>query len=404
MRVLHLTTSTLGGAGLAAARLSDEMNLAGIESHIYSRENWNQFNASIFNNRILTIFTKIVTFLSQKNTIKKFTMTTPVSIGVLDRRVVLKLQPEVVHIHNWYNFLSHDDIDWIVKNFPTVFTLHDQRLMSGGCHYSFDCTKFTESCSSCPAVQLGKRLVSSSKEELNRTFANQKNNYALIGPSNWILTEALKTPLGRNAKEICHIPNVMESALTKLDATPRQINHRRVKLLFIAADCNAYSKGLDILLRALPENGKIKNSEVTYELNIIGDSSGVSVKINPNSNYLGKKSPKEIQEYLLSNDILIVPSRYDNSPSVITEGQLSCTVVLASDVGGNPELLNMNPEFIFRLNEGDINKKILDLTTNPILEETLILNRSIALTRSNPAEVIKEHIRLYETMINNDRG
>ena len=402
MRVLHLTTSSLGGAGLAATRLSDEMNKAGIESIIYSRENWHEFKASIFNNRIRAIFTKLNTLLSQINTVKRFTMTTPVSIGVLDRKVLLHLQPEVVHIHNWYNFLSHDDMNWIIENFPTVFTLHDQRLMTGGCHYSFDCPEFTNSCRSCPAVHIGKKLVFSSKEELNRIFANHSNNYALIGPSNWIITQALKTPLGKNAKEISHIPNVMESSLAKLDTRPKQINRNVIKLLFIAADCNAYSKGLDVLLEALPQNGKIKNSNVCYELNIVGDFSWALVNGNPNAKYLGKKSPLEIQELLLSSDILLVPSRYDNSPSVITEGQLSCTAVLASDVGGNSELLNMSPEFLFSLNVNDINQKILDLVTNSNLREILILNRSIALTRCNPSDVLKKHVLLYEKMKNRE--
>jgi len=74
---------------------------------------------------------------------------------------------------------------------------------------------------------------------------------------------------------------------------------------------------------------------------------------------IGKKTREEIIEKLTEVDCLIVPSLcYENSPTVIYEAKHFDLPIIASDLGGIPELLTTN-DFLFEpKNEDDLINKI----------------------------------------------
>ena len=54
---------------------------------------------------------------------------------------------------------------------PIVITLHDQRLLTGGCHYTTTCQGFMSDCSNCPKVSpLGKKIVKHTKVSMNNSI------------------------------------------------------------------------------------------------------------------------------------------------------------------------------------------------------------------------------------------
>lgn len=65
---------------------------------------------------------------------------------------VNRLEPDIVNLHWICN--SYIQIETLAKfNKPLVWTLHDMWPFTGGCHYSGDCDRYTNSCGACP--QLG---------------------------------------------------------------------------------------------------------------------------------------------------------------------------------------------------------------------------------------------------------
>ena len=49
----------------------------------------------------------------------------------------------IFHIHNWFNLINLMELRKLLDlGYGVVFTLHDQRLFTGGCHYSLNCSKF----------------------------------------------------------------------------------------------------------------------------------------------------------------------------------------------------------------------------------------------------------------------
>lgn len=100
----------------------------------------------------------------------------------------------VVHIHNWFNLTSLRQLRKIIEiGIPVVITLHDQRLITGGCHASLDCRQFENGCKKCPKVSrlLHSRVRKNSKD-LHKLFNNCYDNLKLTTPSKFMVTQASK--------------------------------------------------------------------------------------------------------------------------------------------------------------------------------------------------------------------
>lgn len=99
-------------------------------------------------------------------------------------------------------------------------------------------------------------------------------------------------------------------------------------------------KGILFLIKTLNEL-RITN----YELWVIGAGSALKLakelaKDNPHIKFLGHQPKEKIQEYLKQADYTIVPSLcYEASPTVIFESLSAGVPVIASNLGGIPELI-----------------------------------------------------------------
>jgi hypothetical protein len=140
MKVLHLTTSLNGGAGLAAVRVHNALNLVGIESTILSQSN---FTGSYKLGLLNKFKSSTNTFVQSRFIQKSRDLVTPLSVNTLDVKSKFLDLADVIHVHSYYNLLSKASLkDLVSASKPVFFTLHDQRLFTGGCHYSRTCNNF----------------------------------------------------------------------------------------------------------------------------------------------------------------------------------------------------------------------------------------------------------------------
>jgi hypothetical protein len=165
--IVHLSTGHAGGAGLAARRLNEALNSNGILSRFMAIEKTGFFaganEVEIKRHGIQKITsavnTRIQNHVNQRVSVTlssaKATNLGNILSGLDERNTILQ-------VHNWFNLLSFQDLRTIASSkFRVVFTMHDQRLFTGGCHYSFDCRGYETSCSNCPLVSaLGRIKVS----------------------------------------------------------------------------------------------------------------------------------------------------------------------------------------------------------------------------------------------------
>ena len=110
-----------------------------------------------------------------------------------------------------------------------------------------------------------------------------------------------------------------------------------------------YHKGQDVLIKAskILWNKNINNFEVVFMGNSTNDKNGILKIINKLSKnypikYLSERNPNEAMQYISACDILILPSRTEAMPRVILEAMSLKKIIIASNVGGVPELISNN--------------------------------------------------------------
>ena len=264
---------------------------------------------------------------TKKNTKKRYGIVTTKSLNVLKDSRIWQANPDVINFHNIYNFTNFKNISKLSANYPIVFTLHDMRILTGGCHYSLGCKNYLQNCENCPAVFAFKKYVSKEFKIQKSTFLKMKN-IAIVTPSKWLLNEVENSYLADIANQINYIPNVSEIETTNYQ---KEINPI-LQIVFIADDISEEKKGLRYLIKAL------ETVNFKYELHIIGAGLVPSNRLGSNINLHGKKNRLFINRLLRESDLLVVPSIQDNFPNVILEGVTQGIAILATNVGGMSDL------------------------------------------------------------------
>ncbi|GHF36023.1 glycosyltransferase involved in cell wall biosynthesis [Deinococcus metalli] len=126
----------------------------------------------------------------------------------LVHRTVNAMQPDVVNLH-WVNegFVTPENVRRI--HAPVVWTLRDVWPMTGGCHYTRGCERFTATCGQCPVLR------SSVENDLSRRVWHRKARafhgrpLTFVALSEWIAREARRSALLREHETIV-IPNALD--------------------------------------------------------------------------------------------------------------------------------------------------------------------------------------------------
>ena len=339
MRIVHLSTSSSGGAGIAASRLSSLLAKDGVETKLITRDsaakspNWLSNSASKTAGKLVTQYQKWISISGRD-------LVTPLSVGQLSLGEIYEFNPDVVHIHNWYNHLSISDLKILGERFPLVFTLHDERLLTGGCHMTLGCNQFLTGCVNCPAVSRNKSLIASKKEELSHIL-QRIPKYGVITPSVWLLNQAVKSRVAGGTRPIQVIPNVISSgeSVTKKQYKSEALHN--LKLLFVAADLSAHVKDLRLALAAIANYVSDDLTDLIVELHVVGNNfpAGLENQTGFKLNRHGYMSEIALSNLMLEMDALLITSRSENSPNIIAEAQFRGLLVIARESGGIAELI-----------------------------------------------------------------
>jgi len=169
----------------------------------------------------------------------------------------------------------------------------------------------------------------------------------VISPSEWLMQMHLKQGFFEKAKTVV-LQNPTASCHSR-DSRLRGNDNREFIFLFVGQV--EKHKGVEMLIKSFQQ---LDNN---YILKIVGDGKiskkeqGTALFAQNKIEFLGKKNPAEVQELMQKADCLVVPSLcYENQPTVIFEAQQNNLPVIASDIGGIPELLD--EKFLFKA--GDV--------------------------------------------------
>ena len=335
MKILHLSTSSTGGAGRAAFRMNaalrgqnQDSSIIYLGGHLTNNQVGEySIPRGPFKKGISSALTVLQSSIIQSGT----DPVTPISLNALGLNRVMDLKPDVIHIHNFYNLMNFPSIVLLASKVKVVVTLHDQRIFTAGCHYSHDCFGYRSNCVSCPQMRSPFQNRASRLFEKNmKNLSLDHNALTLVSPSEWLLSKARENVAFANFQGY-----VIRNPIPEPKSDPINPNQdNRLRIGFCSDKLNNPLKGLSVLLNALP---RLKRGHV---LRLIGSTLG-EFKIPQGINFelISPTTDKDLSSALSNLDVLVVPSLEDNSPNVIGEALMCGTKVIGSDIGGIGELM-----------------------------------------------------------------
>lgn len=284
--------------------------------------------------------------------------------------------PDIVHFHHFLGISVSPLHACFEQNIPAIVTLHDEWILCEQLHYLQPDGGFcsgpetTEKCTQCYINRHPEFQSTKFVESIFQSFSHRQEYLSealkwintLIVPSLFLKNELIKHNFMH--PKILHMP----LGLHPFSTIPYKPLPNIIRLTYIG-NIN-FTKGFDVLIKAfnfinsnnveLNIYGKVQDE--TYFYNVMSlNMKPYQVKIH------GQYEPAELPEILSKTDLAIIPSRSENYPFVVRECLHAGVPVIASNVGGIPEIIkNGENGLLFESgNFQDLASKIMLLIMNP---------------------------------------
>ncbi len=355
MRVVIINTSErIGGAAIAASRLTEALKNSGIKAKMLVRDKQTDHVGVV---ALKKSWRKIWQFVWERLIIWKanhFKRGNLFAVDIANTGTDVTSLPEfrqadVIHLH-WINqgMLSLKDIRKIVESGkPIVWTMHDMWPITGICHHAESCTRYTEQCHTCPLLHKGH------KNDLSyRVFNRKKNiyrnaNLTFIACSRWLEGLARQSVLTQGHL-VTNIPNPLNTnlfrPLDKLQARQKfSLPTDKKLLLFSSMKTTDKRKGISYLVEACLLLQK-QYPDFVRQLGVVvvGKASQENESLFPFPVYCLDyvKKEKELAEIYNATDLFVTPSLMENLPNTIVEA-MSCGIpCVGFNIGGIPQMID----------------------------------------------------------------
>lgn len=284
------------------------------------------------------------------------------------RKYIKNFAPDIIFVHNMFSspitqyrtlkgFRAYQTVHDYSAVCPTIWCIDDNGNVCGG-YCSENCLK--------KCKYRGSKLILFYKLCFAKKIEKLRKKYIakLISPSEK-LCEYLRK-FGYNSVCLNNPISDIPAALSVKSIS----NTKR----YIYAGAISERKGIFEFLNVFSEYSKNKDAA----LKIYGNASAEALdklnsfaeKSNGKIQYGGKLSNTEIRNEILNSDYMVVPSKWmENYPTVVLEAMLLGTVVIGSDRGGIPEMLENNCGYVYKFGDTQSLISILDFTYNLDVEK-----------------------------------
>jgi glycosyltransferase involved in cell wall biosynthesis len=254
-------------------------------------------------------------------------------------RLITEWRPDVAHIHNIHAHITTSIIAPLRRaGVPIVWTLHDFKLVCPNSSF-LSGDEICERClpnrfhhvvlRRCKKGSLGASLLAMATAVYDRLTRLPTRIDRFIAPSNFLKDKLVEG--GFEPERIICLPNFVD--VESYRSSP-------AKDYFLYFGRLLYEKGLDLLIRAAAGLGRgslhiLGDGPVRRELEELASEVG-----GENIVFLGHRSGEELRRILSEAQFVVLPSRwYENLPFSIMEAFASGKAVVASDLGGIPEMV-----------------------------------------------------------------
>ena len=251
---------------------------------------------------------------------------------------------DLVNVHWVAGFLGGESIRRLAAaGKAVIWTLHDMRPFTGGCHYAAGCTGFTDGCGSCPQIALARREV---PRRAAAVATRRLRGVPLVfaAPSRWLAGELMRSRLhDATAHSVEVIPNGID-LVRHAPTVARAAVRRRLGLpedgfgiLLGSVSLDERRKGAReavAALAAMRSEGPAVGAPfvVTYG-GAPPEITGIPVR------HLGSRDEAGVIEALHACDVHLTMTREDNLPNTVMEAMACGVPVIGTSVGGLPEMV-----------------------------------------------------------------
>ena len=401
MKVLQINTL---GSSLSTGRTTREMHNYflenGIDSYIACPAPLDCKDAFYFSSRIemrmdtiMTMITGLEAHHSQIPTRRLINYIKEIKTDIVHLRV---LHSNCINLHMLFDFLAK-------FNIPTVITLHDFWYLTGRCCYftNLKCNKWISGCEKCimPNNKTRPLLLNRTK----RMWIDKKKDLlaiprlAFVGVSDWVVSEAKKSPMCRNAI-VRRIYNWIDLKIFKPNSNKDIRERLGIKEKFVILGVSAKwelrdRKGLDIYIniaRILPQNyiiiliGKIR-SDINLPSNIIS---------------IGEvRDTEELASYYSIADVYLNLSTEETFGKVTAESLGCGTPVVAVDSTANSELVPPCCGIIIKSLDNDVIVDALQKIENKGKQSYKYFCEKFANDNFSMKKNINEYVKLYNELL-----
>lgn len=378
MKVLHLTTSISGGAGLFAKDLKRLLDSQRHENDIFTFKDF--FKKRFFKISLSIISLLALTYikLKLKNTSISRRISPVISLWSEKKIAQLVINYDVVMIHRFANFLSFSEIASIAKSKKKIIIIGiDEALFTPYCSYTYDCSKYTSGCHSCPIAserdfqkitdnyKIIKKIISSTNfSNCEVVFANDEERVKFEN-SFWkesnIKTRVQIFPYFKLNTEYEH--------LKKVDKKINQFNNKLI--ITVSSLHPTKRKGFDLMIRYLKllSEESINFKDKLVEINIISNNSNNDFNQFSTKNLkvisLGAMDKYNFENMLTKSHLFLSFSRADSGPFTLNMCYYLKTMIFSFRVGVATEIVKNSKsiQIINNFSHEDMLIKTLSLMT-----------------------------------------
>lgn len=409
MKVLHVNSSTRGGAWNSAYRVHKALVGAGVHSEVLAGEK-SLDDSSIHElgggaHAVWRWFAPKANYrLGLLRTGFHKTVLAPEILPGLALSAINNHPCDIVHLHRpWEGMLSVEQIGRIRK--PVVWTQHDLSALSGG--YNFRCDVGLSEPEWTPSgtdESLARRIIGRKRE------AWSGRGFQFIAPSRWMERQVLGSPALERPR-VVHLPYIFpiteffpEDRLEARSAL--ELPFDQTILLFGADGASIPRKGFDLLRGALHRLKEGGCAMETITILVFGDSPDDEIDI-PEFKIIrfGKIwDSARLRKMYNAADFFICPSIEDNLPNTVMESLCCATPVLGFSIGGLPDLVK-DPS------DGLLVKQVDRLSLAAGLMEMLLRKDGRTLEQRRNSvfglvevnrDTVERHLRLYEEVLRDE--
>lgn len=289
-------------------------------------------------------------------------------------RLIESFKPDIAHFHNIHDHLSTSIVKpFYSRGIPIVWTLHDYRLicpnstfLSNGeiCDRCLPGRFYNVLLRRCKKGSLPASLVAMLSAYFERLSRVRSRVSHFITPSLFLKGKLIEG--GFDESRITAAPNFVD--LSSFEAGSEEEDY------FIYSGRLSFEKGIDILIEAAAKLQKGR-------LLIVGGGpdeerlKGLAAQLDAdNVEFTGHKTTDELRRILSRAQFAVLPSRwYENLPFSIMEAFAMGKAVIASDIGGIPEMVKdgVNGYLFPPGDSGILAARLEKLISNPALRREL---------------------------------